>query len=318
MSSWTTGTNGPWPADDGPSHRAARRQHRKGVTTTGGRTRGGALRAIYRGVWTVVAALTYGVGLIGVLIGIPWQAAVSCFLVAGLLGGSFVLSLEDDPSRPIRPGRPVIAGMFTGFAVLAALGLAVLFGPPGAVLLITVHLFQPRLWMRLASLRARSRRQAQGGDGGSWSTAELDADTEPHLVPGQPPARQARSSCETSKSLGVSASYMDAWSASRAGSPPAAPEPIDDPTPLDVPDQLTDEDLCLAWQSSILGLQHSRSVAARIRVVEARQACLDELERRHPKALHAWLESGARAASTPTKYLTGQARRNPFRVRRSL
>lgn len=268
----------------------------------------------YRAVWTAAAALTYGVGLIGVLIGIPWQAATSCFLVAGLLGGSFILSLEDDPSHPLRLGRPVVAGMFTGFAVLTALGLAVLFGPPGAALLIGLHLLQPRLWTALGSLRTRSRRLAQTGS--AWSTAELDADEESHLVPGQSPPRQTRSSCETSQTLGVSASFMDSWAAHQVPTAPP-PEPIDDPTPLEVPDQLTDEDLCLAWQSSILGLQHSRSVAARIRVVEARQACLDELERRHPTAMNAWLESGARAASAPTKYLTGQARRNPFRVRRS-
>lgn len=270
------------------------------------------LRTTYRVVWTAAAALTYGVGLLGVLIGIPWQAAVSCFLVAGLLGGSFVLSLEDDPTRPIRAGRPILAGLATGFAVLTALGLAVLFGPPGAALLIALHLLQPRLWTALASLRARSRRLAEGG---SWTTAELDPEPESHLVPGRPPRQSP--SCETSQTLGVSASLMDAWITRPPTAPPSPPEPIDDPTPLAVPDQLTDEDLCLAWQSSILSLQHSRSVKARIRIVEARQACLDELERRHPSAVHAWLEDGARAASAPTKYLSEHGRRNPFRVRRS-
>ncbi len=39
-----------------------------------------------------------------------------------------------------------------------------------------------------------------------------------------------------------------------------------------------------------------------------RQGCLDELERRHPSALHAWLDSGARASEGPERFLASRER----------
>ena len=67
---------------------------------------------------------------------------------------------------------------------------------------------------------------------------------------------------------------------------------------------LDDAELCRTWRRSFVALQHSRSVARCLEVVRLRQLCLDELDRRHPKQLQRWLDSGARAAGNPLPYLT--------------
>jgi hypothetical protein len=67
---------------------------------------------------------------------------------------------------------------------------------------------------------------------------------------------------------------------------------------------LTDHDLCHAWCTSFDVLQSTSDVEARARIVCLRQAYLDELERRDPHGLHAWLTSGARATGNPDRYLS--------------
>lgn len=90
----------------------------------------------------------------------------------------------------------------------------------------------------------------------------------------------------------------------------------DEPVPvLEVPDLMSDLDLCQAWRSSYVALQRAMSVESRARVVEMRALYLDELERRAGSAVRAWLASGARAASDPSRYVS-PARRQ--RRRRSV
>ena len=67
---------------------------------------------------------------------------------------------------------------------------------------------------------------------------------------------------------------------------------------------LTDHDLCRAWCTSFDVLQSVSDVEARARVVALRQAYLDELDRRNPLGLSAWLASGARATGNPDRYLS--------------
>ncbi|NIK59254.1 hypothetical protein [Kribbella shirazensis] len=71
---------------------------------------------------------------------------------------------------------------------------------------------------------------------------------------------------------------------------------------------LDDEALCLAWRRSFSVLAASRSAAERLSVVEQRQQYLDELQRRSPEGVAAWLASGARASGNPLPYV-GDARR---------
>lgn len=62
-------------------------------------------------------------------------------------------------------------------------------------------------------------------------------------------------------------------------------------------------ELCVEWRRSFVTLQSATSAAQRIRVVSQRQVYLDEMERRCPTGLRAWLESGARAAGGPDRFL---------------
>ena len=66
---------------------------------------------------------------------------------------------------------------------------------------------------------------------------------------------------------------------------------------------LDDWQLCRLWRESFWILHEPASPVTVLRLVALREACLDELERRDAAALHAWLESGARASSGPEKYM---------------
>lgn len=82
---------------------------------------------------------------------------------------------------------------------------------------------------------------------------------------------------------------------------PAVDEPSAEPTSqLGL---LDDEALCLAWRRSFVRLEAARSAAERLAVVEQRERYLDELQRRHPHGLAAWLASGARASGNPLPYV---------------
>jgi hypothetical protein len=67
--------------------------------------------------------------------------------------------------------------------------------------------------------------------------------------------------------------------------------------------RLTDEQLCQGWRASYLALRTQPPGAEMIETVEERQRYLDELERRNPGGLTAWLASGAGAAGNPLPYL---------------
>jgi len=64
-------------------------------------------------------------------------------------------------------------------------------------------------------------------------------------------------------------------------------------------------ELCRQWQNSHEALRRATSADARLRIVQARQRCLDELEKRDPEGLSAWLASTASAAGDPSRFLTG-------------
>ncbi len=76
--------------------------------------------------------------------------------------------------------------------------------------------------------------------------------------------------------------------------------------------KLTDEQLCTQWQDGYLPLQGPVPPGKAVGIVQQRQRCLDELERRHPFGLRAWLASGAWASSTPLSYLTERRSADPI------
>src|SRR6266540_2730398 len=65
---------------------------------------------------------------------------------------------------------------------------------------------------------------------------------------------------------------------------------------------LTDAALCAAWTRSCRSLREATPAEA-LRYVVVRQQCLDELERRDPAGLRAWLESAASPAGDPRPYI---------------
>ncbi|WP_146238963.1 hypothetical protein [Arthrobacter livingstonensis] len=66
---------------------------------------------------------------------------------------------------------------------------------------------------------------------------------------------------------------------------------------------LVEGDLCRAWRGSYQWLESTRSPALSAYIVALRQAYLDELDRRDPVGLHAWLDSCPRPRGGPEKYL---------------
>jgi len=92
-------------------------------------------------------------------------------------------------------------------------------------------------------------------------------------------------------------------------SPPPVREPTVRVVPTVTPEDLTsldDESLCLAWRRSFLDLESAATLRQRMAVVDHRQRCLDELQRRSPQGVAAWLSSGARASGNPLPYLEGR------------
>lgn len=65
---------------------------------------------------------------------------------------------------------------------------------------------------------------------------------------------------------------------------------------------LSDLEVCHAWRRSFVVLDSVSNPRDRLAVVQLREAYLDELDRRQPRALRAWLAAGGRAASGPDKY----------------
>ena len=66
---------------------------------------------------------------------------------------------------------------------------------------------------------------------------------------------------------------------------------------------LDDRQLCRLWRESFWALGSAAPTQTLLCVVALREACLDELERRHAAELGAWLANGARASGGPEKYL---------------
>ena len=88
---------------------------------------------------------------------------------------------------------------------------------------------------------------------------------------------------------------------------------LEDPPAIFLPDldaqaaalpALSDDELCQWWRRTFTALGEAGTAGQRLDVVRARQLYLDEIERRHPTELRAWLASGARAAGNPMPFLT--------------
>ncbi len=105
----------------------------------------------------------------------------------------------------------------------------------------------------------------------------------------------------------------------RLAAPPVPAAPGTPPLPV-LGHSLSDAELCWQWRTS-LGVLQRVSPSERLAVLQTRAALLDELSHRDPEGFTRWLNSGARAASDPARYLTSmpsspqlpQQRRDPPR-----
>jgi hypothetical protein len=68
-------------------------------------------------------------------------------------------------------------------------------------------------------------------------------------------------------------------------------------------EQLDDAALCRTWRESFKDVESASSPVSWIGAVEQRRRCLDELQRRSPEGVAAWLASGASAAGDPLPFL---------------
>lgn len=245
-------------------------------------------------LWLLATGAMSAWGAVAAVRQLPWQSLLAVFLAAGLLAASLSLSNEAVSSDRVDLWRAGTVGAVTGFLVVVAVGLAGSVGGPGVAVLGVVLLARPGL---AARVRATLRRTRPG------STAHPDGSRRP--VDGRDAGRVDRRD--------------DAWERTVPGSLATEPEPrpvtayADEPLDtapdwspsLSVPSHLSDHDLCLAWESSGLALRRCTTTSERLELVRVRQACLDELERRQPEALRAWVLAGADPDSSPARYLTG-------------
>lgn len=85
--------------------------------------------------------------------------------------------------------------------------------------------------------------------------------------------------------------------------PPAARPAAEPPKPdCRILEELDDDELFRLWRGMFWELGSQPNVDELSRLVALRQSCLDELARRNPDALRAWLDSGARASGGPERF----------------
>lgn len=242
--------------------------------------------------WSLVGAV--GVGLSFLM----WEpvSVLTVFLTAALCAGILLVLLAPaagphSPLPVVRWSRIFARAGLAGAAVVALGALSTAL-PTVALPLALVALAtcppvvdQLRQWRRSAAGRATDR--ATDRETGHWTRGN-PASAGRGLVHDGPGPNEADEAAGTGSS---------------SGSSPAPAE-----RPLDVTStavrEMTDAELCREWRHSFVTLQAARLPHELARVVAQRQVYLDEMERRSPTALQAWLESGARAAGGPDRFLT--------------
>jgi len=85
---------------------------------------------------------------------------------------------------------------------------------------------------------------------------------------------------------------------------PTSPTPTPTRPPPPPCQSYSDAELCWRWRTSFAALQRTVSPDERLRLIETRSALLEELSRRDPEGFARWLNSGARAASDPSRFLS--------------
>jgi hypothetical protein len=231
----------------------------------------------YRRCWT------YGWGSVSlVLVGlacVTWGPATTLGVWAGVAGTTFALTLgcyraADDPvTFPEATRFGLYAGCLLGTAAVAVFALGTVNGAWASALVFLGAATSP--WCVTWAVRFA---RIVGGTKVDDRPARAPRSGAPVLPPSPGPSFP-----ESAGSLG-STGPRQAW--------------------------LTDAELCQAWRASFAALLAATGPADRARVVSLRQDYLDELLRRHPEPVRAWLETGPRAAGGPEQHLRASRRRD--------
>lgn len=227
----------------------------------------------YRFLWSCWMMLAVTLGTAIALFGLPLHQALSLVVVVATVGFVCAMMVGAALHAPRATGgvtRSVARALMVGLlSGVCALGTAGLWMLLGSLSLVVVFLSAALSpWALASALRRRSR---------------LQVDREPPT----PAVSQApdRAGARQTDDLLRSRPWMCAPTRS-----------------------MPDDALCLAWRTTYAALEQQLSLSARIQVVQRRQELLDELERRNAQGFSAWLESGARAAGNPSRFLRSDDR----------
>lgn len=237
------------------------------------------MMSIYRLVWRGLCGL---LGALGVVVALAWSvwASSALFVCVAVTAGGIAaiqkknasLGTPDTASlRRLRRQDVTRSALLSGVVTTASIGLLILFGfLQGLLVLATIAGGSPYAIGYCLRRFAPASRPARNG--------RLDDEHWPKPEPGYPSG--------TDPDLAADAATSPRRTAPRS---------------------LSDDALCLAWRTSFSVLQRTNSPSQQLRIVEERQAYLDELERRDARAMAAWLASGPRAAGDPSRFVRGEA-----------
>jgi hypothetical protein len=221
-------------------------------------------------LWFRILQAWVAVGLVSGACVWGWSLTVALVITFGVLGGSAAASILADKGLECLPRAGPYALEF-GIVTTAWVGLVVAL--PLLAILVTGALLAthqlPRTWLSAQLSRRRPL---------SSALAAPVADSSSPRAAGRHAALEAP---EPAPPFHGSSSLSPASSGA-----------------------LSDQALCLAWRRSFVALQVTTNATARAGVVLARQGYLDELTRRYPAEMAAWLTSGARAAGNPLPFIS--------------
>ncbi|TCO26244.1 hypothetical protein EV652_107135 [Kribbella steppae] len=263
---------------------------------------------LYRRGWRTAVVILAALGLLTAVVFVGWSTNVVAFLMGGTLVASVHLSIglaqEKQPSELIRVVLQWAAR--AGACVVAIVGYATAIGMGTLWLLLLIVLTSPALVSRLWPQAAASGRRPE-------AAPKPPADLTPKndLTPKiELPPKIERAKPKPERKPKPDRKPRPERKAKKVPTPEPPPpqEPVAPkaPEPVDVTD-LSDDDLCLAWRRSFTELQSCTTDEQRLAVITARNAYLDELERRAPVAFAQWLDSGPRAAGNPSRFFSPRA-----------
>ena len=199
--------------------------------------------------------------------------------VAGVVGVGVTLGVVIFRSQRSAPAAAVTAATLFTLLTTAVLGWAALTnGQLSLGLLVCLGLLAP-----------------QGAPGGQWRRRHL-----PYWIVTLLGHVGGRRQPRTDRAPSTSSPAVNGWSG------------LDRPTTSSADVQaLTDAQLSLEWRRScieLLRLQPTRDTRRQVKLVERRQAFLDEFEQRSPAGFARWLATGAQPGSDPLRILASDWR----------